>query len=621
MGFASPLLFSSNPDWKSSVARYDKTAQIFFSHKRKRKPREQRPTRTRTARRQQRRSNPSACCVDLDFMRIICSDPNDPRHNEEIVAVGEETPQGVAVTTATGSYQLPRCTTTTMCCYDAIEGVIVCTSPQDPLHGKAGELVEEAGNGFVYICFETGNEDARQVPCYDPERDVIIGGQFDGMSPPGGVAFSEDGTMVTIFGLDPQGVIDVELPVCKPGEICMRIPLCAEPPEVDCCYDAVNGVLQCAQPALNGQVPELISEGIDEQGGPYVVVQHADLNQGNRTRLSLCPEQPPPECCYDMATGRLRCPGNPEFDGLEVALQGMITEDMVSVAHPSLPGGAYDFPICIDETPPECCYDGEREVLVCPGDLELDGKPASVVGVFEGPDGKPWVSVSWEGGGAKMPLCTEECPPSFCCVNVDTMLFVCPDQELNGQPADVVDIITIEGHNFAVLSDGIRVPVCGRDCPPPRRCPPGLWMTPDGECESPPDCPPPGEPCPPGMWRDPDGVCRHPPKCPPQEPCPPQEGCPPQQPCPPQEPCPPGRPPRGRPPRRDCEPCDFPFYFATREKGRRKRKLAGNPKHGQPCCKSCAHGEKCESTCPLKNPGHRRRKRVRYRQTRYLLGL
>jgi len=613
------------------VARYNKTSQFLFPRKRKSKRSAAKRVRRRTANQptaMRARTQPSngTCCVDVDAMRIICTDPTDPRHNEVVLDLGVEDAMGIPVTTATGSYQLHRCTTTTDCCYDAHEGVVVCKNPDDALHGKKADVVEDAGNGFVYVCFQVGDKGARKVPCFDPDQNLIVGGKFDGQTPPAAVLYSEDGTMVTIIGLDPAGgAPDVMMPVCPPGEVCLRLPLCAEPPQVDCCYDAVNGVLQCSIPDLNGQVPELISEGTDEEGNPYVVVQHPGLNDGARARLPLCPETPPPECCYDVATGKLRCPGNPEFDGLDVELQVAITEDMVSVAHPLLPGGAYDFPICIDETPPECCYDGEREILVCPGDLELDGKPATVLAQFEVPDGSTWVTVTWEGGGGDMRLCTEECPPSFCCINVNTMRYVCFGSDLNGQLADVQDIVTIDGFDFAVLTDGMRIPICGRDCPPPPECPPeepcppGMWRDPDGVCREPPVCPPPGDcpPCPPGET------------CPPCPPCPPGEACPPQVPCPPQERCPPGvTPPPGMPPvtppprmpPQDCRPCAFPLTWGMTNQKSKKR--PGNP-HGEACCESCAHGGTCEGDTKA-NPAHRRRHRrrpLRYRQTRKMLRL
>jgi len=568
-------------------------------------------------------------------MRVVCTNPNDPRHNAVVSDIGEDTPQGLMVAwqsaNTSGSDYMPPCGTTSDCCYDAVNGIIVCPTPSNPLHGQTAEVVEQLDNGMVYVCFGVGRQRG-DAPCFDPDTNKVVGGQWDGMAPPAGVAYSPDGTTVTIFGLDPQGNIDPVLPVCKPGKTCLRIPLCTEQPPTDCCYDAVLGVLQCSDPALNGQAPTLVSEGVDKNGKPYVIVQHAGLNQGNRTQMPLCPEVPPPDCCYDLAAGVLRCPGNPELDGLEPTGIVHITEDMVSVQHPDLPGGAWDFPLCIDETPPDCCYDGKLQVLVCPNDPDLNGKPAGVVSTFQGEDGRTWVQVSWDGGGARMPLCTEECPPQFCCVNVQTMTFVCADGALNDTPADVVDVITVAGFNMAVLSDGTRVPVCGGDCPPPKYCPPGLWMSPDGECTQPPECPP-GIDCPP---------------CPPQIPCPPGGGCPPQIPCPPQVPCPPGgQPPQWQPPGDDgCTPCAFPFLYGQEYSPSGARN--SNPwwKEEGHCCEECALGKECAGEAggcdcggkhdnppgvthePFKwepsvrmSNGRRRTRHGRYRKTRKVLGL
>ena len=529
------------------------------------------------------------CCIDLDALVLVCMDTSDSRHGAQVTEIIADDPSGISVTWMdrqgkSGKGRFPRCVTTSDCCYDANKGVIVCPSPSDPLHNQSAELVEEYGNGYVYICFSTGRQRG-EAPCFDPETGIVVGGAYDGVSPPeGSWSLSEDGTWVTIFGLaaeDTTAIPDVRLPVCPPGKTCLRLPLCAEPPQIECCYDAVNGVLVCDDPAINGQAPELVSELTDDSGTPYVVVRHPGLNEGNRTTIPLCPDQPPVDCCYDVATGTLRCPGNPEYDGLEVSLETMGKDaqgnDVASVSHPDLPGGGYRFPLCIDTTPPDCCYDGKREVLVCPNDPEYDGRPAAVVSTFEGPDGSTWVYVAWEGGGATMPLCTEECPPEFCCVNVHTMTFVCARSELNGQAADVADIITTEdGFNVAVLTDGTRVPMCGRECPPPRLCPPGCptgqWMSPDGECKDPPKCPPPGDPCPPGYWRDPNGICRRPPECPPCDRPPRGE--------PPGKTCPPGRPDDRFPPPPPPPPPPCPWW-----------QTEGH------CCENCALGQVCSGNC------------------------
>ena len=429
---------------------------------------------------------PDGCCVDVDTLTIICTDTSNPLHGAQVGDLGQEVDEQGFVEVAyvdqngmTGTARMPLCETPdSKCCYDAVNGILVCEDENDPKHGVSVSLSDIKGD-YAYVC---------GLPSDDSSKNV-----------------------------------------------CARFPLCPDEPPVGCCYDAVQGIIVCndGMPP-HGLVPEVVDtlENINDPAAPAkVLVVHPELNGGNRTVLPLCPEEPPLQCCYDAAKGTLRCPGSPEFDGLEVSLENMSQTNqgvIAVVTHPDLPGGRYTFPVCDDGVPDGCCYDGKRKVIVCPGDPELDGKTAGVVVEFTGPDGRPWVSVAWEGGGARMPLCTEECPPSFCCVNLDAGVFICPGEgQLHGQPANVVNVETDSyGFNFAVLADGTRVPVCGAKCPPPElcpecpSCPPGMWMTPDKECVDPPECEPP-ERCPPGMWTDPEGNCTQPPECEPPEGCPP----------------------------------------------------------------------------------------------------
>lgn len=422
---------------------------------------------------------PAGCCIDTDLMQIICPDTTHPWHGASVSNVEKIHDNGLVSFTfldpTTGmerGIRLPLCEMPEEgeCCYDALQGVVLCDDPNDPRHNQPAELVEQSPEGWVYVCGALGGQDVSAI-------------------------------------------------------VCARMPLCPEQPPDGCCYDAINGAIVCPNGEFpHGLSPEIVKQGEDDNGKAYVVVIHPQLNNGNRTVLYLCP---PPDCCFDAATGTLRCPSDESLDGLEVSLEHM-TDVMAdgrvfaAVSHPSLPGGVAVFPVCDDGVPDDCCYDGQQQVLVCPNNPDLNGTSAGVVTEFTGPDGKTWVSVAWPGGGARMPLCTEECPPSYCCVNLQTGLFICPaDPDLNGQAADVADVITQNGFNIAVLSDGTQVPVCGSDCPPPELCPdcpPGMWMTPDKECvELPgdecPKCPPDGQ-CPPGYWKDPDGICRLPPECP-----------------------------------------------------------------------------------------------------------
>ncbi len=211
------------------------------------------------------------------------------------------------------------------------------------------------------------------------------------------------------------------------------------------------------------------------------------------------PPPPPPVCCYDIAAGVLRC-DSPGYDGLEVSLLGISAEPDGSVVaivmSDQLDPNTMAFALC-DDPVSECCYDATTETLVCPGSA-LDGIPAGIIASWIGADGQIYVWAAWNGGAARMPICPgqdEECPPMFCCINMQTMTYVCPGHpELNGQPAPIVEIVTEDGYSWGVLEDGTRIPMCGEHCPPPRlcpecpTCPPGQWMSPDGTLPDEPCC-------------------------------------------------------------------------------------------------------------------------------------
>lgn len=475
---------------------------------------------------------PGDCCADTDAMTLMCTSKSHPLHDSVILSVETINDNGLVTLTyrdpagVEKSGRFPLCEMPSDCCYDAVKGVIVCDDLDDPKHGKPADMTDDFGNGLVYVC-----------------------GAFDPNSS---------------------------------AQTCIRLPLCPDEPPEQCCYDAVNDVLVCtvAGPSphpLHGQKPQIVKITKDTGGRDAVVAVHPGLNDGNRTVIPLCPEQPPIECCYNLAGGTLRCPGDARFDNVEVSLIHLtdVMQDgriYAVVSHPELPGGRYQFPLCDDEVPPNCCYDGSTGLVVCEVETELDGQKAGVVHKYTGPDERPWVYVTWNGGGARMPLCDEECPPIFCCVNINTGVFVCPgESSLNGQPADMVDVITdANGFNYVKLGDGTLVPVCGEKCPPPEICP---------------DCPP-------GMWRSPDKECVPPPDCPEPEPCIPPGRIPPDR-------VPPGRippgqrvPPTWTPPIGDdcdtCPPVSIPLP------GYRVHPWWDGEGH---CCEMCALGLACEGGC------------------------
>lgn len=385
------------------------------------------------------------------------------------------------------------------CCIDEATGLITCPggTEQWHMHGRTVPLVT--------------------MGCYD----------------------APDGTRVCSVSM---GDAQVVLPVCPVPD--KRTPPREPPPPPglpDCCFDEDTGTVSCPDP--NAQIKGIMLDGFRPPPGTWSCY---DADDGTRRctisaggddywDFPACPKPPdlipppprPPECCYDVATGTLRCvPTTHAWHGLEVDLLTMTPQPDGSVIATVMseqlrPNTTMRFPICDDQVV-DCCYDATTETLVCPGN-ELDGAAAGIVAAWTDPDGQIFVWAAWEGGGARMPLCPgqEECPPVFCCINIQTMAYVCPGRaELNGQAAPIAELVTDNGYNWAVLEDGTRVPLCGERCPPPQlcpdcpTCPPGQWMSPDGTCSDPPECPPPEEPCPPGLWRDPSGACVRPPQCP-----------------------------------------------------------------------------------------------------------
>lgn len=370
--------------------------------------------------------------------------------------------------------------------------------------------------------------------CIDPETGTI--------TCPGGTEqwFMHGKTVPkALFQCTPDGTCTITMS----GDEVQVLPICRKPPDDHCCYDAATETLQCDDKDSPLHNSPAVLVGVDESRRfPHAIVQHPLLNGGDRTILRFCPEHPPTNCCYDAARGELRCHGNPQWDGLTVGLETMGTMGdgtaVASVASPQLPGGRGSFPLCDDDTPPDCCYDADLGTLRCPNDPELDGTVAGVVVEFVGPDGQPWVSVAWSGGGARVPLCPgQKCPPSFCCVNADTGTLVCPnDNERNGLAVHVSRVeLDQNGYRWAVLEDDTRIPICGSECLPPKLCP---------------DCPT----CPPGMWMTPDGNCSDGPKCPPKGECPPPKDCPPGK-TPPGGRTPPGTPPWWKKLDHCCEDC------------------------------------------------------------------
>jgi len=505
------------------------------------------------------------CCFDPELMLIVCSDPNNPyngREVAEIVSLDEASgtavlklkPVAMQTTAQTILVKAPLCPDDAGdtpppeqklrdCCYDPVTSTLVCDNPAHPAHGLQVQLLElNEAQGLAKV------------------------------------AATVNGVVTHIYAM-----------LCpdKPGDT----PPPPPPPKRgdECCYDPVLGKLLCADVTspLNGA--DVTLEVINEVNGQAIATVYVGGDPRAGMRVPLCET---PECCLDLATSKLLCESDPAspYNGLQVSVEQVGVAN-ARVSHPSLlPYGFAYVPLC--ETPPEktgdCCFNQDTMQIICAdASNPLHGQTAGIVTEFE-MNGVKMASVAWPGGGVRLPLCgdcpPEECPPAYCCINIDTMTFVCPGTpELDGQPADVADIKEVDGFTYAVLSDKTFVPICGADCPPPELCPDGMWRTPTGECAIPecPECPettcpecPPGQDCPtcpPGMLLDTTtGQCV---ECPT---CPEQPGCPP---CPPQQPCPPGGGGSGWTGSEPC--CPEPSWWEQ----------AGH------CCESCAHGHECEGNC------------------------
>lgn len=399
-----------------------------------------------------------------------------------------------------------------------IAGFIDCPggTEQSVLHNRpipAGTVViSDDGQGGRIANIQTGDAQYTLPVCSMPDKRTPPGGGGTGTQccydAASGQLVCNDGSAVAVTFINQidtqQGAMAI---VAMANGTQVTVPLCQTPPGGgDCCFDPDLSILKCdPEDPRDGMSVTMTNSFVDPQGRQVAVVRLAD---GSVMDAYVC-ETPPGMCCYDVATGTLRCPNNGGLNGQQVSLVAMAQQpdgSILAIVQIQGQSAIVTYPICDDQVS-ECCYDGKTHKLQC-SDPALDGMDAGVVSSWVDNQGQIWVWAAWPGGGARMPLCPDtKCPPVLCCVNVETQRFVCPGSpQLNGQNAQLADIVTDGGFNWGVLGDGSRVPLCGRDCPPPETCPgcpgcpPGLWMSPDGACEPPPKCPPPGE-CPPGGKR------------------------------------------------------------------------------------------------------------------------
>lgn len=199
---------------------------------------------------------------------------------------------------------------------------------------------------------------------------------------------------------------------------------------------------------------------------------------GDRPKIPVPrePKKPPKKvpvpqlCCYNPHTGSLVCEGTP-YDGLVVKVVTQTTlpngKEIVSVSHPSLPGGGARVPLC-PGTPPQ------RRPVPKP-------KRPPVVKIpepeFEPPKRRPPPPAKEPTPRPRLPV--PSFLPDHCCFDMATGRIVCEDTEYNGLAARVLSIGHIQDGVGMVLLEHSKfvggrasIPICPGSCyePPAHHC-------------------------------------------------------------------------------------------------------------------------------------------------------
>lgn len=325
----------------------------------------------------------------------------------------------------------------------------------------------------------------------------------------------------------------------------------------DCCYDPSTGKLVCSSSMeLNGQDADVVTEFVLPDGRKGVSVAVAN---GDNIRVPYCrpPTKEPPTgiCCVNEKTMRIECDDTSHpWHGVDVSLVASCYDDPTTGARlcfVDISGDANTIlPVCdsignltwdpgTDEPPSyDCCFMKSTMTIICAdASAPLHGivVPAATVS-FGGTPGNEWAEVNL-GGDEKqrMPVCDEPgftdtpCPPG---TTRDPITGLC-SPPTDCPPGQVRDPITgFCSYDTPVCPPGQQIDpitgLCG-----PIGCPPGMQVDPmTGECYFPPpvcppgstldpatnQCIPPGFTCPPGMQQDIYGNCFVPPP-PPGEDC------------------------------------------------------------------------------------------------------
>ena len=164
---------------------------------------------------------------------------------------------------------------------------------------------------------------------------------------PGGVS----GTLVKI-GAGP-------IAFSNPGPTAGDDTLVADLGTVQCCVDAQSMRLVCSDTTSSLHDAE-VTEIMEIHAGGLVTISFIDPNDGfeKNTRLPLCPDGVPQNCCYDAISGVLVCPGDPR-DGMTAVLIGSAPTQAGELVIVALPDSTQlTVPLCDDPPSKTPCPPG-----------------------------------------------------------------------------------------------------------------------------------------------------------------------------------------------------------------------------------------------------------------------
>lgn len=162
--------------------------------------------------------------------------------------------------------------------------------------------------------------------------------------------------LVSIVATQPGGVSGTLVKIAagpiafaNPGPTAGDGTLIADLGTVQCCVDAQSMRLVCSDVTSSLHDAE-VTEIMEIHAGGLVTISFIDPNDGieKNTRLPLCPDGVPQNCCYDAISGVLVCPGDPRHGMTAVLIGSAPTQagELVIVALPD--STQLTVPLCDD---------------------------------------------------------------------------------------------------------------------------------------------------------------------------------------------------------------------------------------------------------------------------------